>query len=106
MNDLKDQINYYYKKIVSLQLEEYRIIEFDEGIGVYYDEIGLYRAYFLNDSNVTCNGLCVYKDCALEDNPVNFLFIDAIDCARFIVLNMLKRTDRFIFLLYPNNRGF
>jgi len=104
LNNLTVQINYYYEKIISLQNKKYVVIEFEDGIGVYYDEIGLYQVYFLHDSNVTCNGLCVYRDCALEDAPVHFLFIDAMDCARFIVLNMLKRTDRITILLNPNNK--
>jgi hypothetical protein len=106
LNDLTVQINYYYENIVSLQYRKYVVIEFEEGIGVYYDEIGLYQPYFLYDSYFSCNGLCVKRDCTLEDAPVHFLFIDAIDCARFIVLNILKRTDRITFLLNPNNRGF
>jgi hypothetical protein len=75
------------------------VIEFPEEIGVILDRDGLYHAYFLHDGNVTCNGLCLKQDCSFDEEPAYFLFFSALETARFIALNMLPRSNRFIHLL-------
>jgi hypothetical protein len=96
---IEDQIRYFYDEIDKLTKYGESLIEFSEGIGVKLDSSGFYRAYFLNDGNVSCNGLCLQRDYVEQLLIVHFTFLTSIETARFIVINMLKRKNQLILLL-------
>ncbi|MFZ3590335.1 hypothetical protein ACOI1C_14045 [Bacillus sp. DJP31] len=89
----------YLVEVESLKIGGTRVVEFEEGIGVMLTQKGYYSAYFLSDMNVSCNGLCLRKNCIFHDEPIFFKFIKAIECVNFIFINMFRRTDRITLLV-------
>ena len=99
------KINYYAKEILSLSPINELVIEFEkEGVGVLLNSDYTYAAYFLNEKNFYCGRNCFNEEiCVCKDNVIKyFQFLDAFDCARFIVLNMIDRNRTKTMRFYIN----